>query len=136
MKMLKDVSVGGGLKDLITLLRRHPKEQAMPALLALGCSGFIFFLFIIDPKVNTDVYVPQEVVYVENWSMERTDEDIMKDRWDVQCLKDKRDAKRREAMKSLGRISGMDVDEIEREAEAERRARGEVEVERPAGLTC
>jgi hypothetical protein len=136
MKMLKDVSVGGGLKDLITLLRRSPKEQAMPAFLAFLCSGFIFFLFIIDPKVNTDVYVPQEVIYVENWTLDRTDEDIMKDRWAVQCLKDKQETKRREAMKSLGRISGMDVDAIEREAKADRLARGEVEVERPAGLTC
>lgn len=136
MKMLKDVSVGGGLKDLFTLLRRNPREQAAPILLALGCSGFIFFLFIIDPKVNTDVYVPQEVIYVENWSLDRTDEEIMKDRWAVQCLKDKRDTKRREAMKSLGRMSGMDVDEIEREAKADRLARGEVEVERPADVTC
>jgi len=136
MKMLKDVSVGGGLKDLFTLLRRNPKEQALPILLALCCSGFTFFLFIIDPKVNTDVYVPQEVIYVENWSLERTDEEIMKDRWAVQCLKDKRDSKRREAMKSLGRMSGMDVDEIERQAAADRLARGEVEVERPANVTC
>ncbi|WP_422345158.1 hypothetical protein [Parasphingorhabdus sp.] len=136
MKMLKDVSVGGGLKDLFTLLRRHPKEQAVPALLALGCSGFIFFLFIIDPKVNTDVYVPQEVVYVENWSMDRTDQEILEDRWAVQCLKDKRETKRREAMKSLGRMSGMDVEAIEREAKADRLARGLEEVERPAGLSC
>lgn len=136
MKMLKDVSVGGGLKDLFTMLRRNPKEQALPVFLALACSGFIFFLFILDPKVNTDVYVPQEVVYVENWSLERSDEDIMEDRWAVQCLKDKRDTKRREAMKSLGRMSGMDVEEIEREAKADRLARGEVEVERPADVTC
>ena len=39
-------------------------------------------------------------------------------------------------MKELGRMSGMDVEQIEREAEAARRARGEVEVERPAGLQC
>lgn len=136
MKMLKDVSVGGGLKDLITLLKRSPKEQAVPALLAFGCSGFIFFLFIIDPKVNTDVYVPQEVIYVENWTSERSDEDILADRWAVQCLKDKRDAKRRDAMKSLGRMSGMDVEAIEREAAAERLARGDIEVERPADVTC
>jgi len=134
--MLKDVSVGGGLRDLFILLRRHPKEQALPALLALGCSGFIFFLFIIDPKINTSMPKKQEIVYVENWSLDRTDEEIMKDRWAVQCLKDKRDAKRREAMKTLGRMSGMDVEEIEREAEADRLARGEVEVERPAGIAC
>lgn len=136
MKMLKDVSVGGGLRDLFTLLRRHPKEQAMPALLAFGCSAFIFFLFIIDPKVNTDVPRTQEIIYVENWSLDRSDEEIMKARWDVQCLKDKRDEKRRDAMKTLGRMSGMDVEAIEREAEAKRLARGDVEVERPAGLSC
>ena len=60
----------------------------------------------------------------------------MQDRWQVQCLKDKLEVKRREAVKSLGRMSGMDVDEIEREAVAARLARGEVEVERPAGLEC
>lgn len=136
MKMLKDVSVGGGLRDLFTLLRRNPREQALPLFLAFLCSGFTFFLFIIDPKVNTDVYVPEEIVYVENWSLDRADEDILADRWAVQCLKDKRDAKRREAMKSLGRMSGMDVDEIERQAKADRLARGDIEVERPAGVTC
>ena len=60
----------------------------------------------------------------------------MQDRWEVQCLKDKLEAERRDAMKELGRMSGMDVEEIEREAEAARKARGEEEVERPAGLQC
>ncbi|MEP3733511.1 MAG: hypothetical protein ABJN02_16390, partial [Lentilitoribacter sp.] len=81
-------------------------------------------------------YVPQEVIYVENWTNERTDEEILKDRWEVQCLKDKYEEKRRESVKALGRMSGMDVEEIEREAKAKRIARGEVEVERPAGLQC
>ena len=136
MKMLKDVSVGGGLRDLFTLLRRHPKEQALPALLALGCSAFMFILFIIDPKINTDMPKTQKIVYVENWSLERTDEEIMADRWNVQCRKDKHETKRREAMKSLGRMSGMDVEAIERQAKADRLARGDIEVARPAGLTC
>lgn len=136
MKMLKDVSVSGGLRDLFTLLRRNPKEQILPICLALACSGFIFFLFIIDSKVNTDTPKKQKITYVQNWSLDRKDEDILADRWAVQCLKDKRDTKRREAMKSLGRMSGMDVETIEREAAAERLARGDIEVERPAGITC
>ncbi|WP_335658617.1 hypothetical protein [Parasphingorhabdus sp.] len=136
MKMLKDVSVGGGLRDLFTMLKRNPREQALPAFLAFLCSGFIFFLFIIDSKVNTDTPKKQEITYVENWSLDRTDEDILADRWAVQCLKDKHETKRRESMKTLGRMSGMDVDAIEREAKAERLARGEVEVARPAGVRC
>lgn len=136
MSMLKDVSVGGGLKDLYTMLKRSPREQALPAFLAILCTGFTLFLFILDPKVNTDTPKKQEIVYVENWTLDRTDEEILADRWFVQCLKDKRDAKRREAMKTLGRMSLMDVEEIERQAEAEKAARGEEDVQRPEGIEC
>jgi len=135
--MLKDVSVSGGFGDLIAVFRQsEPGERLLPAALAIACTAFILLLFYLDPKVNTYTYVPQEVIYVENWTNDRTDEEILQDRWQVQCLKDKLETKRREAMKELGRMSGMDVEQIEREAEAARRARGEVEVERPAGLQC
>lgn len=137
MGLLKDVSVTGGFGDLIAVFRQsEPGERLLPAAMAIACTSFILFLFWLDPKVNTYTYVPAEVIYVENWTADRTDEEILKDRWEIQCLKDELETKRREAVKSLGRMSGMDVDEIEREAIAERLARGEVEVERPAGLQC
>lgn len=137
MRLLKDVSVTGGFGDLIAVIRQGEKgERWLPALLAFSCTGFIMFLFIIDPKVNTYTYVPQEVIFVENWTEERTDEEILKDRWEIQCLKEKRDQKRRDAMKKLGELSGMDVEEIEREAEQKRIARGEKLVELPPGTTC
>ncbi|MEP4401933.1 hypothetical protein [Parasphingorhabdus sp.] len=135
--MIKDASVTGGFGDLIAVFRQsEPGTRLLPAVMAIGCTSFILFLFWLDPKVNTYTYVPQEVIYVENWTNERTDEEILKDRWEVQCLKDKYEEKRRESVKALGRMSGMDVEEIEREAKAKRIARGEVEVERPAGLQC
>jgi hypothetical protein len=137
MGMLKDASVTGGFGDLIAVFRQsEPGERLLPAILAIACTSIILFLFWLDPKVNTYTYVPAEVIYVENWTADRTDEEILKDRWQIQCLKDELETKRREAVKSLGRMSGMDVDEIEREAIAARLARGEVEVERPAGLQC
>lgn len=137
MGLLKDVSVSGGFGDLVAFFRQNePGERLLPAALAIACTTFILFLFWLDPKVNTYTYVPQEVIYVENWTNDRTDEEILQDRWEIQCLKDKLEKERVEAVKSLGRMSGMDVDEIEREAEAARKARGEVEVERPAGLQC
>jgi|TARA_R110002124_G_scaffold138720_8_gene302632 hypothetical protein len=137
MGMLKDVSVSGGFGDLVAVFRQsEPGERLLPAALAMVCTSVILFLFWLDPQVNTYTYVPQEVIYVENWTNDRTDEEIMQDRWEVQCLKDKLEAERRDAMKELGRMSGMDVEEIEREAEAARKARGEEEVERPAGLQC
>ena len=136
MSFWKDVSIIGGVKDLFAFIRESPREKVIPGILAALCTAFIMFLFVIDPKVNTDTYVPQEVLYVESWDEGRKDEDILKDRWDVQCRKDKVDEIRKERMKELGRLSGMDVEQIEREAEAARAARGEVEVERPAGLSC
>ena len=137
MGMLKDVSVTGGFGDLLAVFRQsEPGERLLPAILSVACTSVILFLFWLDPQVNTYTYVPAEVIYVENWTADRTDEEILKDRWQIQCMKDELETKRREAVKSLGRMSGMDVDEIEREAKAARLARGEVEVERPAGLQC
>lgn len=137
MRMLKDVSVTGGFGDLIAVIKQGEKgERWLPAILAFVCSGFIIGMFILDPKVNTSTYVPKEIIYVENWEADRTDEEILKDRWEVQCLKEKAAEKRRENMKALGRMSGMDVEEIEREAEADRIARGIEKVELPAGTTC
>jgi hypothetical protein len=137
MGMLKDVSVSGGFGDLVAVFRQsEPGERLLPAAMAIACTSFILFLFWLDPQVNTYTSVPQEGIYVENWTNDRTDEEILQDRWEIQCLKDELETKRREAVKSLGRMSGMDVDQIERDAIAERLARGEVEVERPAGLQC
>ncbi len=137
MGLIKDASLTGGFGDLIAFVRQNePGERLLPAVLAIACTTFILFLFWLDPKVNTYTYVPAEVIYVENWTVDRTDEEILQDRWQIQCLKDKLELKRRNAVKELGRMSGMDVDEIEREAIAARLARGEVEVERPAGLEC
>lgn len=137
MRMLKDVSMTGGFGDLIAVIRQSERgERLLPASLAFACTGIIIFLFVLDPKVNTSTYVPQEVIYVENWEANRTDEQILKDRWEVQCLKEKQANKRRDAMKELGRLSGMDVEEIEAEAEQKRIARGEKIVELPPGTTC
>ena len=111
MGLLKDVSVTGGFGDLIAVFRQsEPGERLLPAALAIACTSLILFLFWLDPQVNTYTYVPQEVIYVENWTTDRTDEEILKDRWEIQCLKDELEAKRVEAVKSLGRMSGMDVD--------------------------
>ena len=137
MSFLKDVSIIGAIKDARYFLQQSPRDRAIAGSLALLCPAILIFLFVIDSKVNTAPgWQPQEVIYVENWALDRTDEEILKDRWEIQCLKDKREEKRRENMKTLGRMSGMDVEKIEREAEEAKAARGEVEVERPAGLTC
>jgi hypothetical protein len=136
MSFLNDVRPIKAIKELRFVFDQSPKERLIAGFLALLFPAIIFTLFAIDSKVNTAAPDIQEIVYIENWALTRTDEEILKDRWEIQCLKDKFEAERRENMKKLGRMSGMDVDKIEQEAEAAKAARGEVEVERPAGLTC
>lgn len=137
MSLFKDASIVGGFKDLVGFLRESPKERIVPAILALLIPSIIVFIFIIDSKINTaPPYKGAEVLYFESWSFDRTDEEILADRWAVQCKKDKFAEERKESMRELARMSGMDPDEIEREAEARRISRGEVEVARPEGLSC
>ena len=123
-------------RDFRFFLDQTPRERILPGILALLIPGIIVFIFIIDSKVSTAPPPKAAVIYFESWPLSRTDEEILKDRWDIQCRKDKAMEARRQSMKELGRMSGMDVEKIEREAEARKIARGEVEVERPAGLTC
>lgn len=136
MSFIKDVSIVGGIKDFIAFVRQSPRERVIPGILAISVTTFILALFVIDPWVNTAPPPGPKVIYFESWALDRTDEEILADRWQIQCQKDKWAAKRKESMKELARMSGMDPEEIEREAEAARLARGEVEAVRPAGLVC
>ena len=136
MSFFKDVSIVGGFKDFAGFMRQSPKERVIPAILALIIPGIMIFIFIIDSKINTAPPHKQKITYVQSWPLSRTDEEILADRWAIQCLKDKREAERRESMKTLGRMSGMDVEKIEKRAEARKLARGEAEAKRPENAQC
>lgn len=137
MSFLKDVSLAGGAKDFFASVKEQsPKERVIPAVLALIIPAFILGLFALDSRVNTAAPPGPKVIYFESWSLNRTDEEIMADRWNIQCRKDKAEAARKESMKKLARMSGMDPEEIVREAEARKKAQGIVDVPRPEGLEC
>ncbi len=70
---------------------------------------------------------PPEVTYITTFAPGRTDEEIMQANIESQRLAEQRAAaeaerrdRAREIYRRLGRMSGMDVERIEREAEAER----------------
>jgi len=136
MSFLKDVSLSGAIKDLRYFTQQSPKERIIPGILALLIPGLIIYVFIIDSKINTAAPPGPKVIYFESWPLSRTDDEILADRWAIQCLKNKAEAERRESMKKLGRMSGMDVEKIEREAAAAKAARGEKDIELPDGITC
>jgi len=136
MSFFKDVSIVGGFKDFGVFLRQSPKERIIPAILAIMIPGIIIVIFIIDSKVNTAPPDTQEVLYIESWPLDRSDEEILAERWEIQCRKDKFEAERLESMRKLARMSGMDPEKIEREAAERRATQGITEVKRPDGLKC
>ncbi|QJB69726.1 hypothetical protein [Parasphingorhabdus halotolerans] len=136
MKFFDKAAMTGEGRDFRFFLDQTPRERILPGILALLIPGIIVFIFIIDSKVNTAPPPGPKVIYFESWPLSRTDEEILKDRWAIQCLKDEAMERRRQSMKELGRMSGMDVEKIEREAKARKLARGDVEDPRPAGLKC
>ena len=137
MGIWKDASVRGGAKDAVAFFRQSRGPRLVPLLLALLMPGIIVTIFIVDSRINTAPTPRQEVTYFESWLTDRTDAEILADRWQVECLKDKAATKRKDNMKALARVSGMDPEAIEAEIEEERIARGEEFPEPlPDGVTC
>lgn len=70
-----------------------------------------------------------EVIYINSWSADRTNAEIARENRANQKLQDRltaeqaaRDAKVKDIYRTLGRVSGMDVDAIEKKARADEAA--------------
>ena len=71
----RPVSPREALSDLAAFLRQRSREQVIGAALALLATGIIVFEFVIDPK--TGASPPQQIIYVDSWSANRTDAEII-----------------------------------------------------------
>lgn len=80
--------------DLLAFTRQRSREQRIGAALALLSTMIIVVVFFVDAKVNTET--PAQVVYVEQWSANRTDAEIVADQ-------KKRQAEREAALKERQR---------------------------------
>ncbi len=129
MSFLKDVSITGGIADFFNFVRRPGQFRVLPAILALLFPCIIIGGFLWDAERRNNVHVPQEVIYVESWSLDRSDEEILKDRWEIQCQKEALQKEQRERYKALANASGFDADEIERKILEERKAEGKEEID-------
>ena len=63
------------LRDLSAFMRQRSREQTIGAILAFLVTVIIIILFAVDSKINTTP-APQ-IVYVESWSANRTDAEIV-----------------------------------------------------------
>ena len=71
----RPVSPRAALADLRAFLRQRSREQRIGAALSLLVTTIIVIVFFVDSKINTAP--PPEVVYVESWTMNRTDAEII-----------------------------------------------------------
>ena len=136
--MWRDVSPGSAIGDFFTVFRQAgPNRWRFAALAALPPLG------ILAVFVNEEVRGqprPPEITYITSWHADRSMAEIVASNIANQQRKDRlaaEQAKREEEVrgmyKTLGRLSGMDVEAIEKQAKAERaaeRARLAAEAER------
>jgi len=69
------VSPGAALADLFAFMRHASREQILGGMMAFLVTTIILIIFTVDAKVNTAP--PPRIVYVENYTADRTDEQIM-----------------------------------------------------------
>lgn len=131
--MIKKVSPVAGAGDLIAYLRED-RPYKLPMMLA-AClpPALIMYMFNAD-YMEKSKPPPPEVIYFESWPADRSIEETMKAIAERQALKDALLEEKREQYKTAGRVFGMDVDKIEREAKesqaAEKKAKEAAEKEK------
>lgn len=73
----RPVGPRAALSDLAAFMRQRSREQVIGGVLALLSTIIIVILFLVDSKINTAP--PAQIVYVESWTENRTDAEIIAD---------------------------------------------------------
>jgi hypothetical protein len=71
----RPVGPRAALRDLGAFMRQRSREQVIGGSLAILATIIIVILFLVDSKINTAP--PAQVVFVESWSANRTDAEIV-----------------------------------------------------------
>lgn len=123
----RNVSPGHALGDLLTVFRQAGPMRWRFALLAAATSVSLFWLFWRE-ETRIPPRLPH-ITYITVFRPGRTDAEIRQSNWENQRRKErlaaeqaKRDQEVKDIYKAIGRVSGMDVDAIERQAKADETA--------------
>lgn len=87
--------------DLRAFLRQRGREQLLGATLAVLVTVIILIIFIVDSKVNTAP--PPQIVYVDQWSANRTDAEIIEQQKIDQAKKEEAQRRKQEQFQKLDR---------------------------------
>lgn len=124
---LRKVSPRGAIADFRTVYEQAGNNRWRFALAAAAVTFSIFS--VIWQEGGRGLPRPPVVTYITSWPADRTDAEIIASNIANQRRKErlaaeqaKRDEDVRQMYKTLGRVSGMDVEAIEKQAMAERAA--------------
>ena len=92
--------------DLAAFMRQRSREQLIGAALAILSTIIIVILFFVDSKVNTAP--PAQIVYVESWSANRTDAEIVEQQKKDQAAKKAAEAEKRRQYQKLQKRFGIE----------------------------
>ena len=71
----RPVSPRAALSDLAAFMRQRSREQVIGGALALLVTAVIVIEFMVDSKIGTAP--PPSIIYVDSWSANRTDAEII-----------------------------------------------------------
>lgn len=123
----KDVSPTGMLADFKSVWKQAGHNRWRIAAVSAACTFGVFYVMFQQEARGPQP--PLEVTYISTLPAHRTEAEIIasnienqKRKAEVDRILAQRDEEVRDIYKTIGRASGMDVDEIARQAEAERAA--------------
>jgi len=94
------------LADLRAVLRRRSREQAIGAALAVLITAIIVIVFFVDSSINTAP--PPQVIYVDSWSQNRTDAEIIADQKKDQAAREAAMKARQQEFQKLEKQLGIE----------------------------
>lgn len=137
----RKVNPRGAIADFREVYRQAGSNRWRIGALAAATTFAIFS--VIAQEGGRGLPQPPKVTYITTYAPDRTDAEIVASNERNQHFKDRLAAenaaveeRRREMYKTLGRLSGMDVDAIEKKAQAERAAEAAAEKAKADALTA
>ncbi len=93
------------MRDLAAFMRQRSREQVIGASLAILITAIIVIEFLVDSKIGTAP--PAQIVYVESWSANRTDEQIIADQKKDQAARHAAQLEKQRQFQRLEKQLGM-----------------------------
>jgi len=101
----RPVGPRAAFKDLAAFFRQRSREQVIGFALAVLVTAILVIEFMVDSKINTAP--PPQVIYVESYSANRTDAEIIADQKKEQAEREAARAERQRQFQQLENRFGM-----------------------------